>query len=254
MSGKFEVLIGYGTRAAQPSATQAGSLYFVTDEGVLERANGSTWDTLGFDADGLSFTPIDLNDWDCLVDPGGVADALDELAGRVTDLEGVGAAAGDYELIEHLDKDVAAGANFDFTGIASTYAHLMIIVGARTTDASSRKLNMTFNGDSAANYQWRYENRLGTANGAGVNFMSLIDLPDSGDTADRLSIVKILIPQYTSANWDKEYFSEGYDPINDVHVRSYGVWNNTNAITRVTLTPAAGNLSQYSYADLYGIN
>ena len=44
MSTNFEDLIMRDTRANQPAAGQPGRLYYVTDEGVLERDNGSTWD------------------------------------------------------------------------------------------------------------------------------------------------------------------------------------------------------------------
>ena len=43
----FSNLIERGTRASQPAATavSTGTLYFVTDEGVTERSNGTTWDS-----------------------------------------------------------------------------------------------------------------------------------------------------------------------------------------------------------------
>lgn len=44
MSTNFEDLIMRDTRANQPSAGIPGRLYYVTDENVLERDNGSSWD------------------------------------------------------------------------------------------------------------------------------------------------------------------------------------------------------------------
>ncbi len=43
----LSAVITRGTRAAQPAATTVaiGTLYFVTDESVTERSNGTTWDT-----------------------------------------------------------------------------------------------------------------------------------------------------------------------------------------------------------------
>lgn len=43
----FEDLILRDTRANQPAAGVAGRLYYVTDENVLERDNGSSWDNIG---------------------------------------------------------------------------------------------------------------------------------------------------------------------------------------------------------------
>ena len=44
---KLEDVILRGTRSDQPDATDVpeGSLYYVTDESVIERSNGTTWDT-----------------------------------------------------------------------------------------------------------------------------------------------------------------------------------------------------------------
>lgn len=43
----FENLIQLGTRASQPAASGVpiGTLYYVTDEGVIERSDGASWDT-----------------------------------------------------------------------------------------------------------------------------------------------------------------------------------------------------------------
>lgn len=47
MSVDISTLIVRGTRAGQPAASSApaGSLYFVTDEGFIERSTGSAWQT-----------------------------------------------------------------------------------------------------------------------------------------------------------------------------------------------------------------
>lgn len=43
----FKNVIRRGTRASQPAATTTGEgvLYFVTDENIIERSNGTTWDS-----------------------------------------------------------------------------------------------------------------------------------------------------------------------------------------------------------------
>lgn len=44
---KTRGIIRRGTRALQPAATTVltGTLYFVTDELIIERSNGTTWDS-----------------------------------------------------------------------------------------------------------------------------------------------------------------------------------------------------------------
>lgn len=44
MAGEFENLIMRDTRANQPATGVPGRLYYVTDENVTERDNGSTWE------------------------------------------------------------------------------------------------------------------------------------------------------------------------------------------------------------------
>lgn len=46
---RLREVIQYGTRAEQPAATtvDVGVLYGVSDEGVVERSNGTTWDPWG---------------------------------------------------------------------------------------------------------------------------------------------------------------------------------------------------------------
>ena len=45
--GRVRDIIQRDTRANQPLATavDVGTLYYVTDEGITERSNGTTWET-----------------------------------------------------------------------------------------------------------------------------------------------------------------------------------------------------------------
>lgn len=47
MSGEFESLVLRGTRAGQPAAGIPGRLYYVTDEKIIERDNGASWEFWG---------------------------------------------------------------------------------------------------------------------------------------------------------------------------------------------------------------
>ena len=44
----LSTIIGRGTKASRPAAGTAGALYLATDEGILYRDNGSTWDSYGY--------------------------------------------------------------------------------------------------------------------------------------------------------------------------------------------------------------
>lgn len=56
MSSRLEDVIQRGTRSNQPGATTvpAGTLYFISDELVLERSNGTTWQTYSGSSGGSS--------------------------------------------------------------------------------------------------------------------------------------------------------------------------------------------------------
>lgn len=54
---RFEEIILRGTRSAQPAANllPIGALYYVTDEAVTERSNGTSWDTYADGAGNANF-------------------------------------------------------------------------------------------------------------------------------------------------------------------------------------------------------
>lgn len=58
MASRLQDVILRGTRAAQPAATTVapGTLYFVTAENVLERSNGTAWETYSGSGSGGSFS------------------------------------------------------------------------------------------------------------------------------------------------------------------------------------------------------
>lgn len=66
-------------------------------------------------APNVSYTPAVLADWDGGVDPGDVDDALDQLAGRITDAEGIGIPGGSDTQIQFNDGGTAFGGSSDLT-------------------------------------------------------------------------------------------------------------------------------------------
>jgi hypothetical protein len=90
---KLGEVILRGAVGDRPAAGTEGRLYISTDEDVLYRDNGSSWDAVvtnggAPDASGVTYTPDDTGDWAGGADPGAVGDALDQLAARAAALEG----------------------------------------------------------------------------------------------------------------------------------------------------------------------
>lgn len=86
-----------------------------TEKMIMLVHNGTYWIGLGggggVDASGVTFTPGTLGDWTGSADPGDSDDALNQLASRVTTLEGAGGGAA-YILIRDEKSSGTAGGTF----------------------------------------------------------------------------------------------------------------------------------------------
>lgn len=99
------------TALAAATAPDADDLFYLVEDGVSVKATGTQVAALmasiitpadigaqpagSVDADDVTYTPTTLADWDGSADPGDVEQALDQLAERVTDVEGASVSDGD---------------------------------------------------------------------------------------------------------------------------------------------------------------
>jgi hypothetical protein len=149
-----------------------------------------------------------------------------------------------------------------FSSIPQTYTHLQIRIfakGANTGNGVGTGSIMVFNGDTTSTNYWRHGiNGYGTgisANNANDNaFWDIIG--SATGLADMYASNVIDILDYTSTSKRKVVRSiVGEDTNgNGSHLgpRS-GLWNNTSAITSITLQSYGGNLLTSSNIALYGI-
>ncbi len=160
--------------------------------------------------------------------------------------------------------------SFDFTSISSAYTDLLIKVSARTTVAGQIRdyFLIRFN-SSGSGYSriWTfgYDSSTassGSASSESYGFLGTANAPDS--TGSTFNNAEIYIPNYASSN-KKSYSVESATENNSTTTWmlnfTAGFWDNTSAITSITLLPAnnnisapSGNWAQYSTAYLYGIN
>jgi len=143
---------------------------------------------------------------------------------------------------------IGTAANFDITGIVGTYNDLVLMLIGRSSWTSNHDgLQIQFNGDSGSNYSRQDVRGTGTSALAAQGIaLSSIQTPDALPTVNALAnsfgIVEIVIPGYASTAWSKTLLIkgghlEGQSGGEMTTFQTTGHWNNTAAVTRVTLQP-----------------
>jgi hypothetical protein len=142
-----------------------------------------------------------------------------------------------------------ATASVTFSSISGSYTDLVLVVCSTTGTGTAL---LTANGDTGSNYSRTFMYGTGSSVVAGrtTNFASF---PFTiGATANVFSSSIIHLMNYSNATTNKTFLARGNDA-NDATVAFAGLWRNTSAITSLTLTGSAGNLSSGSTFTLYGI-
>lgn len=163
-----------------------------------------------------------------------------------------GGGGGSLELIEHQDKNAGAGADFTFDVTGLTFTHLIIKWGFKASGAA-QNAQMQFNADTGNNYHYQFWHPGGVAPATGVAFIVMGYSAASGAGAGILVTGETRIDSFRNTNWHKHIHGITYDGPNNTIYHSAGRWANTVAITAIKLFLASGDLAQYSYADLYGV-
>jgi len=157
----------------------------------------------------------------------------------------------------------AAVASIDITSIPTLYAHLQVVVEARSDNAGSLlSLTMRLNGDSAANYF--YETLFGNgttvtaAEGLAQSNGLVGEVPGAGSASAAYSgVCTIELPNYASTAWRKRWTSQWSTNTAGTTgtIRSGtagGYWNQSNAIGQITIAASLGNLIAGSRVTIYG--
>lgn len=156
-----------------------------------------------------------------------------------------------------LYDNIAAGAiaSWDVSSGLTGYNHLKIVLQARGDTANpATSINLRFNNDSGANY---------SSNGSGgeqigVTLIRIGACPAATGLADSAGIVEAIVPNYASTTFKKNLWSSGgrVDALSGGNVTNeteIGFWNNTAAITRITIAAGTGNFVAGSRLTIYGL-
>jgi hypothetical protein len=152
-------------------------------------------------------------------------------------------------------------ASIDFTSIPADYTDLVLKISSRTNRASAADaLGIRYNSDTTFA---RYSGKVLQSNGStpastSANPANDEDLFTSGNsaTASTFGNAEIYIPNYAGSNQK----SASIDAVGETNATNIfmniaaTLYNQTTAISSITLVPITGNLiQQYSTATLYGI-
>lgn len=172
--------------------------------------------------------------------------------------QGRGVAVGSYDALATVTVPLGGLASLTFAGIPSGYEHLQLRwIGKDNRGATSDGVNMVFNGDTTSgNY---YGHRLYGDGSSAVsqNFSGYSTGWINGTSTGSIFGACVSdILDYASTAKNKTVRTLGGNDINgggEAGIYSM-LWNNTNAITSITLTPSNGStFNQFSQFALYGV-
>jgi len=150
-------------------------------------------------------------------------------------------------------------ATIDFTSIPATFTDLVVKTSTRTNNAGiDMGLIISFNGSTTGyNDRTVYGNGASAASTGGSGVAGIFWYYADGDTATANTFAngEFYVPNYTSSNYKSVSMDSATEnnATGALMLLSCGLWSNTAAINRVTITPNSGSFKQYTTATLYGI-
>ena len=158
--------------------------------------------------------------------------------------------------IATVEVGSAGASSIAFSSIPQGYTDLCLKVSLRgSTSQVYDVLNMEFN--SNTNFNWKKLEGSGSAasSASATNNSNIAVMTGANATASTFGSADIYIPNYTgSTNKSVSVDSVSENNATTAYADFYAsIWNNTAAITSITLTPQTSPFVQYSTATLYGI-
>lgn len=161
-----------------------------------------------------------------------------------------------------IEEQNPTGTVVTFSSLGS-YTHLRIVYSARGDQvATSTNINLTFNGDTGANYDRENLNGSGTTASAGEAIAgtsaAIATIAAASAPAGSFGSGEILIHDYRGTAFRKGAVNSARrtaaDSSGNIFVTFFGIqWRDTSAITSITLTLASGNFVSGSKFSLYGM-
>jgi hypothetical protein len=155
-------------------------------------------------------------------------------------------------------------ASIAFSSIPATYRQLLLVLMGRLDGAVvDAGVTVTFNSDTANNYDWTemywYTGVGGGAVGgtnAGVASLTIGNLPGASAPSGAAGMIDLSIPSYYGTTFHKVATARAGDrwgTSSQTVAQFFGSWRSTAAINALTLTSSSGNFIAGTEATLYGI-
>tara|TARA_R110002167_G_scaffold138615_1_gene325914 strand:- start:3 stop:533 length:531 start_codon:yes stop_codon:yes gene_type:complete len=170
-----------------------------------------------------------------------------------------------FTVIDHTEIGTGGVAYWEETGISASYDHLLIKASLRMEGAHYANSNyIVLNADGAANYSGTalYADSSISANSAqrtGDGQTQWMWSTGASATADTFSVNTVWIPNYANtANFKQVLISSGApnpSVTNNQWIIGQAAWlySDTAAIDGIRITPAGGDMAEFSTITLYGI-
>lgn len=184
---------------------------------------------------------------------GTTGQVLSKATGTDLDFSWISVASGGMTV---LASGSLSGASLDLTSISGSYVDLVLVLLGYAPATNTGYGQVRFNNDSNTRYTQTDNNNVGAFNTFGA---TRIDMSDGmSNTATTQSSV-IHIQNYANTSiWKRcttdTIYTSTADGANTKWRRSfyYGLYNQSTAISQVTITPSGGFVSQGTYV-LYGV-
>lgn len=152
---------------------------------------------------------------------------------------------------------VAAAASYTFSDIPATYKHLLLRYHGVYTVTANSVLQLRFNGDSGANYDY-YNAAFNTSSavayegGAAQTALKVCESDALRSSSANPMSGELLIFDYTSTSFPK--IARGQAATSGVYgIVSAGNWRTADVITSITIAAGSGN-NIWGELALYGFN